>query len=177
MNITKVCCQGCGADLEVDESIRYVTCNYCHARLEIVHDTSVTHTRQLADIARNTGEMAGRIKLLELQNDLERLDREWASRRETLMVSDGEGRSSEPSSTASIFGGLFAIVGGLVWIVFTSSMGAPSFFPLIGLLIIGFAIFKMVQGTTKAASYRDLQAQHESKRRALVSRIDRERRP
>ena len=69
MTITGACCQGCGADLEVDESIRYVTCHACHARLEVVHDTSVTHTRQLADITHNTGEMAGKIQLLELQNE------------------------------------------------------------------------------------------------------------
>lgn len=177
MKITKVCCQGCGADLEVDESIRYVTCNYCHARLEVVHDTSVTHTRQLADIARNTGEMADRIKLLELQNDLERLDREWADRRETLMVKNKEGHSSVPSSAGSIVGGLFLIAFGLVWVSITLSTGAPGFFPLFGLGFVGFAIFNMINGTQKASTYQDLQAQHDAKRRALVTRIERERRP
>ena len=67
MKITKVCCQGCGADLPVDESIRFGTCNYCHARLEIVHDPTVTHTRLLEDIALNTGRSADRLHVLELQ--------------------------------------------------------------------------------------------------------------
>lgn len=48
MKITKVCCQGCGADLEVDEEIRFVNCNYCGAKLEVVHDATTTHTRLLA---------------------------------------------------------------------------------------------------------------------------------
>ena len=177
MKITKVCCQGCGADLEVDESIRYVTCNYCHARLEVVHDASVTHTRQLADIARNTGEMADRIKLLELQNDLERLDREWTSQRETLMVRNKEGHSSVPSSAGSIIGGIFVVAFGLIWIMFTMSMGAPGFFPLFGLFFVGFAIFSMVNGANKASTYQNLQAEHGTKRKALVDRIERERRP
>ena len=177
MKITKVCCQGCGADLEVDESIRFVTCNYCHARLEVVHDQSVTHTRQLADIARNTGEMADRIKLLELQNDLERLDREWASRRETLMVRNKEGRTSVPSSTSSIIGGTLVIGFGLVWIYLASTMGAPKIFPLFGVCFVGFAIFNMISMSTKASTYHDLQNEHETKRQALINRIDRERRP
>ncbi|MES2476920.1 MAG: hypothetical protein V4640_14145 [Verrucomicrobiota bacterium] len=177
MKITKVCCQGCGADLEVDETIRYVTCNYCHARLEVVHDASVTHTRQLADIARNTGEMAERIKLLELQNDLERLDREWASRRETLLVRNKDGHTSVPSSAASIIGGIFIIGFGLVWIVFASSMGAPSIFPLFGIAFVGFAIFNMITGANKAATYQNLEAEHEMKRRSLIQRIEHERKP
>ena len=36
MKTRRVCCQGCGANLEVDETIRFVTCNYCDARLEVV---------------------------------------------------------------------------------------------------------------------------------------------
>ncbi len=82
MKITKVCCQGCGADLQIDETIRFATCNYCHARLEIVHDPMVTHTRLLEDIERNTEEIADNLRIVELQNELERLDRDWESRPE-----------------------------------------------------------------------------------------------
>ena len=78
MNVRKLCCQGCGADLEVDDSIRFVNCNYCGARLEIVRDASTTHSRLLDKIERRTGEMAGELKIIRLQNDLEQLDRELA---------------------------------------------------------------------------------------------------
>ncbi|MGL5018396.1 MAG: hypothetical protein ACRDBP_09700, partial [Luteolibacter sp.] len=86
MKVTKVCCQGCGADLQIDESIRYVTCNYCNARLEVVHDPSVTHTRQLDKIERTTDRLADNLKVIELQNDLERLDREWDNQRQGYLV-------------------------------------------------------------------------------------------
>ena len=58
MNVKKLCCQGCGSDLVVDEGIRFVTCNYCGARLEIVHDATTTHSRLLDKIEKRTGEMA-----------------------------------------------------------------------------------------------------------------------
>ena len=92
MKITKVCCQGCGADLQVDETIRFATCNYCHARLEIVHDPTVTHTRLLEEIALNTGRSADRLHVLELQNDLERLEREWENEQARHLIFTGEGR-------------------------------------------------------------------------------------
>src|SRR6478752_3378335 len=102
MNVTKVCCQGCGADLQIDEGLRYVTCNYCHCRLEVVHDATVTHTRQLDKIERTTEQLANNLKVIELQNDLERLDREWDSQRESLLVRNKHGRVSEPSSAGSL---------------------------------------------------------------------------
>lgn len=177
MKITRVCCQGCGADIEVDESVRFVTCNYCHARLEVVHDQSVTHTRQLDKIERTTDEMAGRIKLLELQNDLERLDREWENRRQSLLITSKQGRVSEPSSGSAIVGGVVVIAFGIFWMRTAVSIGAPSFFPLFGIVFIGFALFGMFNSANKAGAYRNLNADYESRRQQLIDRIDRERRP
>ncbi|WP_348212905.1 hypothetical protein [Luteolibacter sp.] len=175
MKITKVCCQGCGADLQIDESIRFVTCNYCNARLEVVHDSTVTHTRQLDKIEKTTDQLVNKVKVLELQNDLERLDREWDNRRETLLVRNKHGNVSEPSSAGSMIGGMIAIVFGIFWISMAASIGAPGFFPLFGLVFIGVAVFNMVNGTAKAGAYRNHQSDYESRRQQLIDRIERER--
>lgn len=177
MKVTKVCCQGCGADLQIDESIRYVTCNYCHCRLEVVHDATVTHTRQLDKIERTTEQLANNLKVIELQNDLERLDREWDSQRESLMVRNKHGHVSEPSSVASLVGGIIAVVFGIFWIGMASSHGTPAFFPLFGLVFIGIAVFSMVNGTAKAGAYKSRRSNYEIQRQRLVSRLERERNP
>jgi hypothetical protein len=177
MKVTKVCCQGCGADLQIDESIRFVTCNYCHARLEIVHDATVTHTRQLDKIEKTTDQLANKIKVLELQNDLERLDREWDNRRQSLLVRNKHGAVSEPSSAGSLIGGMIMIVFGIFWMSMATSIGAPSFFPLFGLLFIGLAVFSMINGTTKAGAYKSGRDDYEARRRQLVNRIEHERNP
>ena len=176
MKITKVCCQGCGADLQIDETIRFATCNYCHARLEIVHDSTVTHTRLLEDIGRTTERMAGNLRVIELQNDLERLDREWENRRESFMVTGKHGHRSLPSEAGSIAGGVIAIVGGIVWMSFAAGMGAPFPFPLFGLLFIGFAIFGMINGSSKASGYRDAESSFNERRNDLIRRIEEARR-
>lgn len=177
MKVTKVCCQGCGADLQIDESIRYVTCNYCHCRLEVVHDATVTHTRQLDKIERTTEQLASNLKVIELQNDLERLDREWDNQRESLLVRNKHGHVSEPSSVGSLAGGMIAVVFGIFWVSMASSHGAPAFFPLFGFVFIGIAVFTMVSGTAKAGAYKNQRGVYEIQRQRLVSQLERERNP
>lgn len=176
VKITKVCCQGCGADLEVDESVRYVTCNYCHARLEVVHDTSVTHTRILQELQKNTERMAGNLRVIELQNDLERLDREWESRREGFMISGKHGRRYLPTQGSSIAGGAIAVVFGVIWMTFAGGIGAPFPFPLFGLLFIGAAIYGMVNGATKAGAYESADREFQQQRARLIRQIEEARR-
>ena len=176
MKVTKVCCQGCGADLQVDESIRFATCNYCHARLEIVHDPTVTHTRLLEDIGRTTERMAGNLRVIELQNDLERLDREWENRRESFMVTGKHGHRSLPSQAGSIIGGVVAIGFGIVWMSFATGMHAPFPFPLFGIFFIGLAVFSMVNVASKATGYRSAESSFMRQRNEIIRRIDESRR-
>lgn len=175
MKVTKVCCQGCGADLQIDESIRYVTCNYCNARLEVVHDPSVTHTRQLDKIERTTDRLADNLKVIELQNDLERLDREWDNQRQGYLVRGKNGHVSEPSTLGSMSTGIILIAFGIFWTALTLSGSAPAFFPLFGLLFIGIGFFTMVTGTSKAKAYQNGLHQYEFHRQRLVARLERER--
>ena len=175
MKVTKVCCQGCGADLQIDENIRFVTCNYCNARLEVVHDPTVTHTKQLDKIERTTDELATSLKVIELQNDLERFDREWDTLRDRLLVRSKDGSLSEPSAAGAVVVGVVVVGFGIFWIATTLSTGVPGFFPLFGLVFIGVAIFGMISSTAKAKEYQRLQAAYQGRRASLVARINRER--
>ncbi|MFC7336340.1 hypothetical protein ACFQY0_04055 [Haloferula chungangensis] len=176
MKITKVCCQGCGADLEVDEAIRFVNCNYCGAKLEVIHDATTTHTRLLEKLERQTGEMAEDLKVIRLQNDLEKLDREWDREMQGFMVTGKNGERSIPSAGGSVVGGGVAIVFGVIWMSIAGSIGAPGPFVLFGLVFIGFAFFGMVNGATKANRYQGAQRQMEARRRALIGEIERAKR-
>lgn len=173
----KLCCQGCGSDLEVEEGIRFVSCNYCGARLEIVHDATTTHSRVLDKIEKRTGEMADDLKVIRLQNDLEQLDREWSSERSRFMTKDKHGNVSEPSSVGSVVGGVVVIGFGVFWIGIASSMGAPGFFPLFGLVFIGVAIFGMISSVSKSQGLRSSQSDYHRKRGHLLSAIDKAKSP
>lgn len=173
MKVTKVCCQGCGADLPVDESIRFATCNHCHARLEIVHDPTVTHTRLLEHIGRNTEEMAGNLRVIELQNDLERLDREWDRRRERFMVTGKNGHRSIPTQAGSLILGGIMVFMGIVVMSMTSQMGGPG--PLFGLVFIGVAIFSAISGMSKSTSHQNAKNAFTRQRNDLIRQIERAR--
>ncbi len=85
MKILPVLCQRCGAPLEVaDETVRFVTCAHCSTPLEIVRDATQSHSRILEEIQAVTAEHSRRLEVIELQNDLERLDRELTERRMTV---------------------------------------------------------------------------------------------
>lgn len=172
MKVSRVCCQGCGADLQIDESVRFATCNYCHAKLEIVHDASVTHTRLMEKIEQTTGRMAGNLRVIELQNDLERLDREWAVRRESFMQTSKNGHRYIPSTVGSVISGIVFSIIGVMILGSVSQMARSGMFGLVGLIAIGLGIWSAVSGYMKASSYQRAVADYEAARRELSERID-----
>ena len=87
-----------------------------------------------------------------------------------------DGHKSIPSAGGSIFGGVFAIVAGVVWMVFTSGAGAPGFFPLLGLVFIVAGIAGMVSGSGKANAHGQAKAVYEKKRAELTAKLDAARR-
>ena len=176
MKVTRVCCQGCGADLQVDETIRFVTCNYCAAKLEVVHGESVTHTRQLDRIEQTTSQLASNLKVIELQNEIERLDREWDRDREGMLVRGKHGSVSEPSAAGALVGGVIAVIFGIFWVAMAAGSGAPGLFPLFGLVFIGVAVFSIIRGTSKADRFQRSRGSYETRRAELLARLESERR-
>lgn len=174
MKITKVCCQGCGADLQIDESIRYVTCNYCHAQLEVVHDATVTHTKQLDRIERTTDQLAKKLQILELQNDLENLDRQWEKFREAALDRDEKGQICEPSAGAAILIGIVGIALSIVWMIGCIANGAGGMATL-SILVFGISIWIMKNGGEKAELYRVQRFRYSTARKSLLHRLDRAR--
>jgi hypothetical protein len=173
--VMKLCCQGCGADLQVTEEVRFVTCNYCQSKLEIVRDASVTHTRVLEKLERTTERIAGNLKVIELQNDLERLDREWETLRESMMLRGKNGEPYEPSIGGSVIFGVVMAFVGVVMAVTVFNTVAP-----LGLLI-GFgslaAAFTLgSRGVSKAEEFRRLKERYYAARQRMLAGIEKERR-
>jgi len=175
MKVTKVCCQGCGADLQIDETIRYVTCNYCNARLEIVHDTTVTHSRQLDKIERTTDDLAVKLKVLELQNDIERLDREWEKFREAVLPRDQQGQLREPTVGTEVLAGISVCCVGLVLLIATVANGEFGW-AFMCLPVFAIGVWIMKNGGGKAEDYQTQRYRYSTARKSLLQRLDQARR-
>lgn len=91
------------------EGVRFLTCNYCHAHLEIVQDQATTHTRLLEGIEQRTRKIERDVEAIRIQSDLKHLDEAWARYEARVDPRDERGRRTEPT------GGLFGI--GLVGLV------------------------------------------------------------
>lgn len=116
VKVTKVACQQCGADLEVDESVRFVTCRYCSSRLEIVHDPTVAYSKVLEEVVQRQDSMEREVRILKLERELRRLEERWESYRQASCSRLKDGRLVEPS----VLSGYVAfLIGGVAMIIVT----------------------------------------------------------
>lgn len=164
-------CNHCGAPLEVGPATRFVTCQFCHSQLAVKHTGSAAYTEVIEQIAATTTQMAGNLKVIELQNELESLDREWADHRETYYVSGKHGHRSPPSRAGAIIGAVIVVPFLIFWISTASSMGAPAVFPIFGLVMGGFIIYQLFSTFQKAEGMDSAQAEHQAQRDRLLRQI------
>lgn len=117
-------------------------------------------------------DLGKKLDVLRVQNELERLDREWNLERERFMVSEKGGGRSVPSIAGSLFG-LIVVGFGIFWIFGASSMGAPWPFVLFGVIFVGAALFATITGAAKASAHDTAEQQYLAARRRLVAELAR----
>lgn len=157
---------------------RFVTCTFCNSQLEVKRSESAVFTEEITRIADNTQQMAGSLEIIELQNEIERLDREWIAGNPVSF--DKHGRPIDRTSTAgSVFGLMFSIFFAIVAFSmagFAASNGAPGIFALVP---VGMGIFALVagfMGIGKANEYQSRRRDYEQVRNSMLERLDEKRR-
>jgi len=175
METISVRCNHCGAPLQISEGTRFVTCQFCHSSLEVKRTESSVFTEEVAKIAENTGRMAESLEVIELQNEIERLDREW-TQKEAGYIVHGKNGPHRPSS--SLFGMAFAIFFACVCFGMAVSVanypgGIFALFPA-GMGI--FAIFMGIQNMNKGAELEKAESMHQTRRAELLAKLQQARR-
>lgn len=175
MKLITVDCNACGAPLEVGRKTRFVTCRYCSKRLAIQHSDSSVYTEVLEEIKESTDKISQDIGVIKLQNELEKLDREWLLERDGLMVTNRRGNRQLPSSPAStIVGSLVAILFVFFFIRTASSMRAPAIFPLFGVLVIIVALVNASKAMFSTNGYQEAEKRYQRQRNELLQRLQKE---
>ncbi len=152
METLSVRCNHCGAPLEVAEQTRFVTCQFCQSSLEVKRTGNSIFTEEVAKIAENTGRMAGSLAVIELQNEIEKLDREWGIEQANSMV---PGRTGSRPPGNPYFGLAFTVFFAVVCFgmaSFAGSFGAPGIFQLVP---IGMGVFALIGGIMGVAKGQD----------------------
>jgi DNA-directed RNA polymerase subunit RPC12/RpoP len=178
METQSVQCNHCGAPLEVGKATRFVTCQFCNSQLEVKRTESTVFTEEIAKITQNTERMAGSLEVLELQNDLERLDREWAASNPVSFNKNGQ-PVEQTGRGGAAFGMAFAIFFAVICFSMAgaaSSFGAPGIFALVPVGMGIFAIVAAILGMGKANDYETRKSQYEQRRAVMAARLDSMRR-
>ncbi len=171
VQVVSVACNHCGGPLDVPPGIRFVTCTYCHSRLEIHRTGNAAYTEVLEAIRQDTTQIAGDIGAIKIENEVERLDREWLLERENFMVRREDGRSSDaPSAVGSVIGAAVMAVFGVAWLSFLPAE-APFFFRLVGFAFIVLAVVGAVMGVNGAGRYAEAERHYRQRRNQLLTRL------
>lgn len=172
VNAIAVTCGNCGAGLELPPDARFVTCTYCGSRLELHRSGGAAYTKVLDDLKQHAERIADDVGRIRMQNELEQLDREWMIRREGLMVTGKHGARHVPGKFGTIFGALIAVVFLIFWIGIASSMGAPGFFVLFGVIGLVAAVGGAIHHFAKADQYAQAERDYNRRRAELVRKMD-----
>jgi hypothetical protein len=112
--------------------------------------------------------------VIELQNRLEHLDREWEKFREAALVRNQEGKFLEPSRAVQVIMGTLGTLIGVLVIIGFATIEAPMM-AIFGFALIGFSIYRTIKGEEKVQSFRDHQNRYFTARTKLLEQLDSER--
>ena len=126
METVSVRCNHCGAPLQIGADTRFVLCQFCQSQLEVRRSESAVFTEEVARIAESTGQMAENLKIIQLQNEIEQLDRDLGS---------GPGARERTGVASQVF----IIAFGVFWVSCTLGMTG-----IFSKLDTGFAVLPFV---------------------------------
>ncbi|MFG0288402.1 MAG: hypothetical protein ACF8CQ_09510 [Rhodopirellula sp. JB044] len=166
MKLLSLCCNHCGAPIEVRKSAKFVTCGYCNAHLAIHHTGSSYSTELLEEIKQTTDTLVRDVAKLKGDSEIDRLDREWEQERLEYMSTNKNGTHSVPDKgTATVMGGFVAVFG-IFWTV-----GAGIAFPpmaLFGLIFVCMSVWGIIHTCAKADQYNNAKQRYHERRRQLI---------
>ena len=163
-------CNHCGAPLEVPGDTRFLTCGHCSSRLEVQRSGDAVFTKVLEALDQRTTALAKDVEILKLQNNLERLDREWATESQSYMSRSKNGVLSEPTVEGTGFQLFIIILIGLGLVV-GAGVSGEVVLALFGVLVLVFGGLVGNSEYARAQEYQQRKQSFRCEREALSAKI------
>jgi hypothetical protein len=172
MKTIAISCNHCGAGLNPPDDARFITCSFCGTRLQVCHEGNAYFSRVMEAIAQDTAKMSGDLDVIKIQNEIERLDREWALEREKYVIRNQDGTTTG----GRVEGGFAALVimiivmGALAMsvILFSGKMPILGIAPLVGMFFIVMQVYEAHQ---KGSLLEKAQARYNERRVLLLRKL------
>lgn len=182
VELVRLACDGCGADLELPDDARFVTCRFCEARLEVRRTDTAAFTRVREAVERvekktkrlsnEVAELRAANRVLKLQDELQQLERDWDEEKKSLMIRGKDGTVSEPTRTSAQVIGFASVVGG----GFVAVAVPRAEFVLAGIAIAGLGLAGAYIQHGKAVRFEDAKCRYLDRRDQIEARIAKARR-
>ena len=174
-----LCCNSCGAPLEVPEGTNFLKCNHCGQYLAVRRTESAVFTEAVEQLSETTQALSEQVEELTRQNKLAALDRLWEQQREDYMTTDKHGRSQLPDENTTVIGGISIVIFGLFWTIMAVGItsSAPNFgpfviakfvFPAFGLLFIASGVAMSIRNYQKVQDYKTARERYETERTRIL---------
>lgn len=178
--VERLCCNSCGAPLDVPESAAFVKCNHCGQQLAVRRSETVTFTEAVERFAESAETLSEQLEALSLQNRLAELDRRWERQREEFMIADKHGNRHLPDETNALTSGIGTVIFGCVWIAIVIGITSGGFsfgffdaervaFTAIGVVIVVLGLGRSLRNFQKARDYRAALHRYEMERNRITS--------
>lgn len=203
VQVLNLACNHCGANLRVKSGTQYVTCGYCGSQLMVHEDGGSLYTEVLNRIDTKTTQIEKGVEIIKLQNELERLDREYQNQTLEEKITEAQQNTSSPKQSGGVGGFIGAIIVFIVICIMLTVIGSinthstsipmtvegPSFhtspgpssfslFPcVVFLIILGIictAIFKAMKGIDEAGEKDQRETEYRRRRREILDAIERQ---
>lgn len=163
-------CIHCGATLRIANDATHICCQYCNSELLVVHEGDRATTELVREMQADLGQ---KLDVLRIQNDIERLDREWTMESQDYTVSDKNGVRSLPSVIGGIFIIVVGVVCGIYWISMANTNGVSGLVLAFGVLVVITIIASGYISIVKANAHESGETRYQSARRRLMNELAR----
>lgn len=172
MKTIAISCNHCGAGLNPPDDARFITCSFCGTRLQVCHEGNAYFSRVMEAIAQDTAKMSGDLDVIKIQNEIERLDREWALEREKYLIrnQDGTTTGGRVEGGCATVVTMIIVMCGLAMTAFLFSGPLPimGFASLIGTF---FIVMQVYEGHQKGMLLEKAQARYNERRLNLLKKL------
>jgi hypothetical protein len=181
--VLSLSCNHCGANLDIAEDTRFVTCGYCKTRLSVEHTGGAAYTKihealsELDETVKKTDKRSRKLQrelgAMRLERELERLEREWNQERTGLMLRSKNGKMRVPTRSSSFVVYLFGPAAGLLFLA-VAGLSVYAVLAVLVLTIIG--VFGGRSVALAALRYEAAERRYRDERDRLEAELDKARR-
>jgi hypothetical protein len=157
--------------LDFPEGVRFLTCKYCSSKLEVVETETTLHTKLLEKMVERGRVLEGQLRVMQIQSDIDKLDRNWQILKESYTSYGRYGRASLPSVADIAMQMMGMFVAAILLLLSLDRWDNIPFFLiyLFGLLMMVLLLFSQLK---KLLSYERDMGKYEARRSQLLRDLE-----